>query len=121
MITFDRLHLNPNVDYFIGGNGSFIYDCKLGKIIAENVINGHNVNKLLKQINHQLIKSMTLYGRDLIYTNALETNDNHYVLDPFKNQISSLLNYQNQKLDLIVIETNDQAINEKLANEINQF
>ena len=121
MVTIDHLHQNPYVDYFIGGNGSFIYDCKLAKIIDENVINGDDVNHLLKQIDHRQAKSMTLYGREIIYTNGLETDVNHYILAPFKNQISALFNYQDQKTDLIVIETNDQEINEKLTNEINQF
>lgn len=104
MVTIDHLHQNPYIDYFIGGNGAFIYDCKLAKIVDEQVINGNEINNLLKNIDEQLIKSLTIYTRRQIYTNALVIDPNHYILKPFAKQILPIQSYQNENAHLVVIE-----------------
>lgn len=122
MITIDKVHQNPNVDYFIGANGAFIYDCKLAKIVDEQVINGNEINNLLKNIDEQLIKSLTIYTRRQIYTNALGADPNHYILKPFAKQILAIQAYQNENADLVVIENQSEKQSQLLmTNLINYF
>ena len=121
MVTIGNLHQNPYVDYFIGGNGAFIYDCKLAKIIDENPIKSNDIYLLLKGVDQQLTKSITIYGRDAIYSNALDEFNNHYILDPFKAKIKLIDSYQNQISDLIVFETNNKGETEQLVTNINEI
>ena len=113
MLTIDRL--NNYADYFIGANGSFIYDCKANKIIFENVIAGADINKLLNlcDFNQQVI---TIYTRKQIYSNALTIQPNHYVLKPFAKWLLAINQYQNQAADLVVIESANCDENEQLIN-----
>lgn len=118
MITIDKMHQNPNVDYFIGANGTFIYDCKLAKIVDEQVINGNEVNNLLKTIDNRLIKSLTIYTREQIYTNALGADPNHYILKPFAKQTLPIQAYQNENADLVVIENQSDEQREILMTNL---
>ena len=121
MVTIDHLHQNPYVDYFIGANGAFIYDCKLAKIIDENPIKGSDVQILLNGVDQQLTKSITIYTRNDIYSNALDECNDHYVLDPFKAKIKLINSYRNQISDLVVLETNNKSETEQLLTNINEI
>ncbi len=59
----------PNVDYFIGANGAFIYDIKNKKMLFETTVSYNEIHQLLvfcdkHQINYNVISATSVYYKD---------------------------------------------------------
>lgn len=93
MISIGNLHLQENVDYFIGANGSFIFDIKSKKYLFNSYI---RFSQYKKFYNDFLIKNMSdiynvvLSDGERAFAKNINHVRDHWFWSPFLHKISHL-------------------------------
>ncbi|MBN0919063.1 YcsE-related riboflavin metabolism phosphatase [[Mycoplasma] gypis] len=98
----------PNVDYFIGANGSFILDLKTNEYIFEKTIKYDDYKVFLEATNKRNLP-FTFVGKRYGYFNS-QFDINHWFYAPFKENFIDYTEYENNQDDpnyLITVNSDD--------------
>lgn len=91
-ISISELYKNEHIDYFIGANGSFIYDLKNNKNIFNSSINWNEFEQYKKDIldhNEESIKSIILSEpRSVFVKEIIKDRKKPWFWDAFKSKFS---------------------------------
>ncbi|UWD34086.1 YcsE-related riboflavin metabolism phosphatase [Mesomycoplasma molare] len=113
MITIGSLLDDVSVDYFLGANGSFIYDCKSKKIIYEDKIS-HKEFKMLSNFLENEKCDHSVMTENYGYFSEGHSFDNWFLRDhveKFKNL--NELEFEKENLHIITVKTSDPNMIEK--------
>lgn len=114
MVSIGDFHLQENVDYFIGANGSFILDLKTKKYLFNSYINFAQYEKFY---NEFLINKMddvyniVLSDKEHAFVKNMEHVNSHWFWSPFIDKIKPIETAKNNimgdQFHLITINCND--------------
>ena len=110
-ISIKDLYQNPYIDYFIGANGSFIYDLKNQKYIFNSSIKWEEFDLFNEQVlmpNLNNIKSVILSDDNRVFVLENKVRTKPWFWDAFKHKFESYENARNElnknNFHLITIE-----------------
>ena len=110
-ISIKDLYQNPYIDYFIGANGSFIYDLKNQKYIFNSSIKWEEFDLFNEQVlmpNLHNIKSVILSDDNRVFVLENKVRTKPWFWDAFKHKFQSYENAKNElnknNFHLITIE-----------------
>lgn len=110
-ISIKDLYQNPYIDYFIGANGSFIYDLKNQKYIFNSSIQWEEFDLFNEQVlipNLHNIKSVILSDDNRVFVLENKVRTKPWFWDAFKHKFQSYENAKNElnknNFHLITIE-----------------
>ena len=91
-VSIANIYKNSYVDYFIGANGSFIYDLKNNKYIFNSSISftefeEYNKNVLMKNIDE--INNIVLSDSDKVFVFENKENKKNWFWEAFRNKFNS--------------------------------
>lgn len=92
-ISIGNLHLSKNIDYFIGANGSFIYDAKLKKNIWNTTLPIDDFSKYKKEIldkNISEIDNIILSDDKNIFVYSYDQIKDHWFWKDFVSKFKSI-------------------------------
>lgn len=128
-VSINNLYQNEYIDYFIGANGAFIYDCKEKKYLYNNVLNFNDFEKYYNNVlvNYkQNIKSIILSDSKQVFIEEIyDRSEINWFWNAFRTSFVPL-NEAKNKLDkdyfhLITIEHKlDSDILKKTKDYFNQ-
>lgn len=88
-VSIGDIHLDKHIDYFIGANGSFIYDLKQKKYIFNSPIKFEDFEDYYKNIllnNQDDINNVILSDDNNVYVWNKNQLDGHWFWEPFKHK-----------------------------------
>lgn len=101
-VSIDNLYKNKYIDYYIGANGAFIYDCKANKYLYNNVLSYDDFEKYYNDVlvNHkQNIKSIILSDSKQVFIEEIyDRSELNWFWNAFRSSFVSLEEAKN-KLD----------------------
>ncbi|MBD5423248.1 MAG: HAD family hydrolase [Mycoplasma sp.] len=100
-VSIAQLYKNPNIDYYIGANGSFIYDIKNQKFIFNSYIDWNEFEKYNKEIievHKSSIKSVILSDINNVFVLEVVNRNKPWFWNAFRHKFEEYENAEN-KLD----------------------
>ncbi len=122
-ISINNLYKNEHIDYYIGANGAFIWDCKQNKYLFNSTIDFNEYKKLSENVlsrENLHLRTIILSDQNNVFVDVKEKKE-PWFWDYFKSKFIDL-NLANSKLDkehfhLITIEHKTNSSILKLVNE----
>ncbi|MGX9340807.1 YcsE-related riboflavin metabolism phosphatase [Mycoplasma sp. 128] len=105
----------PNVDYFIGANGSFIIDLKTNEYLFEKSISYQDYKVFLEATQARNLP-FTFVGKQKGYYNNL-FDINHWFYEPFKKDFYDISEYNENSTDTNYLIT----VNSDASRELKEF
>lgn len=88
-VSIGDIYKDPNVDYFIGANGSFIYDLKKEKYLFNSSIEFSEFKRYYKEFlltNQQDVFNVVLSDDENVYVWDKQHLDGHWFWEPFRDK-----------------------------------
>ncbi len=100
----------PNIDYFIGANGTFVYDMKMKDNLFEHKV-PFSKYKIIKEYCEKNDISFNVSTPNSVYFNDLSISKNNIYWEPYLNSIKKLDNklIKDQGIHQIAIKTLDES------------
>ncbi len=98
-VSIGNLHLSDNIDYFIGANGSFIFDAKLKKNIWNTKLSIRDFESYKNEVidkNIREINNIILSDDENVYVHSYEQLEGHWFWKSFYEKFKNFDTYSHQ-------------------------
>lgn len=98
-VSIGNIYKDKNIDYFIGANGSFIYDIKKNEYIFNSSINFEDFEKYYNDVlltNQGEIFNTILSDDKYVYVWNNKLLDGHWFWEPFKSKFKQINDAKNE-------------------------
>lgn len=100
-VSISKIHENKNIDFYIGANGSFIYDLKNKKYLFNDSINFNDYKKLYDNVfydNVDLIDNILLSDSKNVYILENKKIEENWFWEPFRPKFKDINKAENELL-----------------------